>query len=100
LNKKEQNLLASDISTDVLRKMYATMVKIRKCMHAGVCSALKRDDYVVSTHRSHGHFIACMQHESLGLRYFHPPKTEQILTEVLSLPMYPEKHQLIRRKLK
>jgi hypothetical protein len=40
------------------------------------------------------------KHESLGLGYFHPPKTEQISTEVLSLPMYPEKHQLIRRKLK
>jgi len=40
------------------------------------------------------------KHESLGLGYFHPPKTEQISTEVLSLPMYPEKLQLIRRKLK
>jgi TPP-dependent pyruvate/acetoin dehydrogenase alpha subunit len=30
LNEKEQNLLASDISTDILRKMYVTMVKIRK----------------------------------------------------------------------
>jgi len=84
LNEKEQNLLASDIPTDVLRKMYATMVKIRKFEErvaelvtppkeivtpchlyigeeagaTGVCSALKRDDYVFSTHRSHGHFIA------------------------------------------
>ena len=40
------------------------------------------------------------KHESLGLGYFHLPKTEQISTEVLSLPMYPEKHQLLRRKLK
>ena len=84
MNEKEQNLLASDIPTDVLRKMYATMVKIRKFEErvaelvtppkeivtpchlyigeeagaTGVCSALKRDDYVFSTHRSHGHFIA------------------------------------------
>jgi len=84
LNEKEQSLLASDIPTDILRKMYATMVKIRKfeervaelvtppkeiitpchlyigeeAVATGVCSALKRDDYVFSTHRSHGHFIA------------------------------------------
>jgi len=84
LNKKEQNLLASDISTDILRKMYATMVKIRKfeervaelvtspkeiitpChLYIGeeaeateVCYFLKRDDYVFSTHRSHGHLYS------------------------------------------
>jgi pyruvate dehydrogenase E1 component alpha subunit len=64
--------------------MYVTMVRIRKfeekvaeililskeittpchlyigeeAVATGVCSALKRDDYVFSTHRSHGHFIA------------------------------------------
>jgi len=84
LNKKEQSSLASDIPTDILRKMYVTMVKIRKFEErvaelvtspkeiitpchlyigeeagaTGVCSALKRDDYVFSTHRSHGHYIA------------------------------------------
>lgn len=84
MNEKEQNLLASDIPTDILRKMYVTMVKIRKfeetvaelvtppkkiitpchlyigeeAVATGVCTALKRDDYVFSTHRSHGHFIA------------------------------------------
>jgi TPP-dependent pyruvate/acetoin dehydrogenase alpha subunit len=84
LNEKEQNLLASDIPTGILRKMYVTMVKIRKFEErvaelvtspkeiitpchlyigeeagaTGVCSALKRDDYVFSTHRSHGHYIA------------------------------------------
>jgi len=85
LNKKEQSLLVSDVPTDVLHKMYATMVKIRvfeervaelllspkkeittpchlyigqEAVATGVCSALKNDDYVFSTHRSHGHFIA------------------------------------------
>jgi TPP-dependent pyruvate/acetoin dehydrogenase alpha subunit len=84
LNEKEQNLLTSGIHTDILRKMYVTMIKIRKfeervaelvtppkeittpchlyigeeAVATGVCSALKRDDYVFSTHRSHGHFIA------------------------------------------
>jgi pyruvate dehydrogenase E1 component alpha subunit len=65
--------------------MYVTMVKIRmfeervaeliippkkelitpchlyigqEAVAAGVCSALKKDDYAFSTHRSHGHFIA------------------------------------------
>lgn len=30
------------------------------------------------------------QHDALGLKHFHLPKTEQISNEVLSLPMYPE----------
>jgi len=85
LNGKEQSSLALDVPTDVLRKMYATMVKIRvfeekvaelllppkkelitpchlyigqEAVATGVCSALKKDDYAFSTHRSHGHFIA------------------------------------------
>ena len=84
MNEKEQNLLASDIPTDILRKMYVTMVKIRKfeervaelvtppkeiitpchlyigeeAVATGVCTALKKHDYTFSTHRSHGHFIA------------------------------------------
>lgn len=84
MNEKEQNLLILDVPTDILRKMYVIMVKIRKfeervaelvtppkeittpchlyigeeAVATGVCSALKRDDYVFSTHRSHGHFIA------------------------------------------
>lgn len=84
MNEKEQILLDSDIPTDILRKMYVTMVKIRKfeervaelttppkeiitpchlyigeeAVATGVCTALKKDDYVFSTHRSHGHFIA------------------------------------------
>jgi len=85
LNEEEHAFLVSDIPPDILRKMYMTMVKIRKfeeivgeliispekeivapchlyigeeAVAAGVCSALRRDDYVFSTHRSHGHFIA------------------------------------------
>ena len=85
MNGKEQSSLALDVPTDVLRKMYATMVKIRvfeekvaelllppkkelitpchlyigqEAVATGVCSALKKDDYAFSTHRSHGHFIA------------------------------------------
>ncbi len=85
MNEKEQSSLALDAPADVLRKMYATMVKIRmfeekvaelilppkkelitpchlyigqEAVAAGVCSSLKKDDYVFSTHRSHGHFIA------------------------------------------
>jgi len=83
LSKKKQNPPASDIPPNVLRKMYITMVKIRKfeervgelvhlkeiitpchlyigeeAVAAGVCSALEKEDYVFSTHRSHGHFIA------------------------------------------
>ncbi len=66
-----------------VQAMYVTMLKIRKfeervaelvskneiicpchlyigeeAVATGVCSALKRDDYVFSTHRSHGHYIA------------------------------------------
>ncbi|HEY4675071.1 MAG TPA: thiamine pyrophosphate-dependent dehydrogenase E1 component subunit alpha [Candidatus Bathyarchaeia archaeon] len=78
------SLLASDVPTDVLQKMYVTMVKIRKfeekvaellctreelttpchlyigqeAVATGVCTNLKKDDWVFSTHRSHGHFIA------------------------------------------
>jgi len=84
LNPKERASLALDISPDILRKMYVTMVKIRKfeerlgelllipeeiatpchlyigqeAVATGVCSALEKQDYVFSTHRSHGHFIA------------------------------------------
>lgn len=75
---------AINIPTATLRAMYVTMVKIRKfeervaelvtppkeiicpchlyigeeAVATGVCSALRKDDYVFSTHRSHGHFIA------------------------------------------
>jgi len=66
-----------------LRRMYATMLKIRRCENrlvellrngeikcpthlytgqeaiaTGVCANLRKDDYVFSTHRSHGHYIA------------------------------------------
>ena len=72
-----------DISSAVLKKMYITMLRIRKfeertgelvagkeiicpchlyigqeAIATGVCSALHKEDYVFSTHRSHGHYIA------------------------------------------
>ena len=71
------------LSTGVLEKMYVTMLKIRlfeekvverlyekeiicpvhlyvgqEAIAAGVCQNLNIDDYVFSTHRSHGHYIA------------------------------------------
>src|SRR3990170_1133814 len=30
----------------------------QEAIAAGVCAALKTDDFVVSTHRSHGHYLA------------------------------------------
>jgi len=70
-------------SKEILLKLYTDMVKIRlfeekvaellekraiKCpvhlytgqesIAVGVCAHLKREDYVFSTHRSHGHFLA------------------------------------------
>jgi len=72
-----------DIPAATLRAMYVTMLRIRKfeervaelvsqeeiicpchlyigeeAVATGICSALRRDDYVFSTHRSHGHYIA------------------------------------------
>jgi TPP-dependent pyruvate/acetoin dehydrogenase alpha subunit len=87
LNKKHSDPVTAKIVTDIspatLRAMYATMLRIRKfeervaelvsqkeiicpchlyigqeAVATGVCSALRRDDYVFSTHRSHGHYIA------------------------------------------
>jgi pyruvate dehydrogenase E1 component alpha subunit len=85
LNKREQRLLSTDIPTDILKEMHVKMVKIRKfeekvaeillspkkeittpchlyigqeAIATGVCANLRKDDYVLSTHRSHGHFIA------------------------------------------
>ena len=72
-----------DIPATLLRAMYVTMLRIRKfeervadlvskgeivcpchlyigeeAVSTGVCSALRKDDWVFSTHRSHGHYIA------------------------------------------
>lgn len=88
LNKKLSNpvinKIGEDISLMALRAMYVTMLRIRraeekiadllqpnpeiKCpvhlyigqeaVAAGVCANLHTDDYVFSTHRSHGHYIA------------------------------------------
>lgn len=72
------------IPTSTVRAMYVTMLRIRmleervaelvsppseiicpchlytgqEAVAAGVCSALRKNDYVFSTHRSHGHYIA------------------------------------------
>ncbi len=72
-----------DLSKNILKTLYENMVLIRKAENAfqkeflagnipgfihlylgqeaiaaAVCGQLKRDDYVTSTHRGHGHFIA------------------------------------------
>jgi TPP-dependent pyruvate/acetoin dehydrogenase alpha subunit len=73
-----------DIPTATLRAMYVTMLRIRmveekvaelvyplneiicpchlyigeEAVATGVCSALNKEDWVFSTHRSHGHYIA------------------------------------------
>lgn len=76
-------MVKAGIPTATLRGMYVTMLRIRrlenrlvellrnreiKCpthlytgqeaIAAGVCASLRQDDYVFSTHRSHGHYIA------------------------------------------
>lgn len=87
MNKKHSDPVVTktvtDISSITLRAMYVTMLRIRKfeervaelvsqeeiicpchlyigqeAVATGICSALRRDDYVFSTHRSHGHYIA------------------------------------------
>ena len=75
--------LVGDIPTTLLEAMFVTMLRIRKfeekvaelvsqkeiicpchlyigqeAVAAGVCSTLRKDDYVFSTHRSHGHYLA------------------------------------------
>jgi pyruvate dehydrogenase E1 component alpha subunit len=75
--------ITNDIPAKTLRMMYETMQRIRKfeervaelvskneiicpchlyvgeeAVATGVCAALRKDDYVFSTHRSHGHYIA------------------------------------------
>lgn len=72
-----------DIPPALLRQMYLTMLRIRlaeeaaaellerkeihcpthlyigqEAVAAGVCAALRRDDYVFGNHRSHGHYLA------------------------------------------
>lgn len=72
-----------DISPSILRKLYETMLKIRRfeevvaellfkgeircpthlyigeeAIAAGVCTNLEKEDYIFSNHRSHGHYIA------------------------------------------
>jgi len=76
--------MAAGISPTTLKALYTTMLRIRRvedkiaellcskleivcpvhlytgqeAIAAGVCANLRRDDYVFSTHRSHGHYIA------------------------------------------
>jgi len=70
-------------SNEFLKRLYQTMIRIRLCeeslvqpilngevrcpvhlysgeeaIAAGVCAALKKQDYIFSTHRSHGHYLA------------------------------------------
>ena len=72
-----------DLSSNNLRTMYQTMLRIRlfeekvgnlikqneivcpchlyigqEAVATGVCNALRKDDYVFSSHRSHGHYVA------------------------------------------
>jgi len=73
----------NDINNDGLKWMLLTMIRIREfeeqiatliqqgdiitpchlytgqeAVATGVCYALKKDDYLFGTHRSHGHYIA------------------------------------------
>lgn len=75
--------ISEKLSKDTLKEMYRKMISIRKseeafkqcffdgkvpgflhlylgeeAIAAGVCTCLSEDDYVTSTHRGHGHFIA------------------------------------------
>lgn len=75
--------MAENISSDIYLRMYKTMIKIRRfeesliepltrkeivcpvhlyigqeAVAAGVCANLRKEDWVFSTHRSHGHYIA------------------------------------------
>lgn len=73
-----------DVPNDIVRSLYVDMLRIRyfeekvakllteeksiKCpvhlytgqeaVAVGVCANLRKDDYVFSTHRSHGHYLA------------------------------------------
>lgn len=87
MNKKHTNPRSTktgiDIPVTILRAMYMAMLKIRQleervaelvsqgeilcpchlyigeeAVATGICSALRKDDNVFSTHRSHGHYIA------------------------------------------
>ncbi|MGA8028083.1 MAG: thiamine pyrophosphate-dependent dehydrogenase E1 component subunit alpha [Bryobacteraceae bacterium] len=74
---------ADSVSTDLLRKMYSTMYRIRafeervadlvvareihtpchlyigqEAIATGICAALEKQDYVWGGHRSHGHYLA------------------------------------------
>lgn len=75
--------IMEDISIDILRELYRVMLKIRRfeeklielypaqgmktpvhlyigeeAVASGVCINLSKDDYIFSTHRCHGHYVA------------------------------------------
>ena len=78
-----KNIVTADVPPTTMRTMYVTMLKIRlfeekvadlvskeeiicpchlyigqEAIAAGVCANLRRDDFVFSNHRSHGHYLA------------------------------------------
>jgi pyruvate dehydrogenase E1 component alpha subunit len=78
-----QTKIRVEYPTELLKKLYRTMVQIRLCeeslvepilkgeihtpchlysgqeaVAAGICASLKESDYVFGTHRSHGHYLA------------------------------------------
>jgi acetoin:2,6-dichlorophenolindophenol oxidoreductase subunit alpha len=80
---ESQMVKAGEVSVDLLKRMYATMLKIRlfeeraaelveagevktpchlyigqEAVATGVCAALEPEDYVWGGHRSHGHYLA------------------------------------------
>jgi len=82
-SKKTSYGKVSNIPADTLKKMYETMLRIRvtedkvadliiaeeimcpchlytgqEAVASGVCASLVKEDFVFSTHRSHGHYIA------------------------------------------
>jgi pyruvate dehydrogenase E1 component alpha subunit len=90
---KAQNVrpYIDELSAEQLTTMYADMLKIRlwetkikdlalkggfrgvahlyvgeEAIAVGVCSALRKDDYIASTHRGHGHLIATPDKDILG----------------------------------
>ena len=80
IDKQQDPIL--NVERDTVLRVYETMLKIREfdtrekdliateqegfahsyvgeeAIAAGVCAALRKDDYITSTHRGHGHMIA------------------------------------------
>lgn len=83
MDKKKHQIKNSNLSKEKLLQMYKQMLRIRRfeeevrelykqgimpglahlymgeeAVAVGACSAIKKDDYITSTHRGHGHLIA------------------------------------------